>query len=151
MPPPLLLISTIVAFSLVTGLMAEPIRLAVHSAYPLGGDHGAYTGASEVAAYLRGHVGANVTLYHRWLGAHWRVYLFNFPYDFRFWQSATDLVQQAGANAGGVQYIAFPAWQSTTPAQLALSDVGLTLVPVFKTIRPDGAPAIFLYKIERAF
>jgi hypothetical protein len=82
------------------------------------------------------------------LGAHWRFYLFGFPYDLRFWQTADDLAQQAGTNAAGKQFIAFPAWQSTTPARLALSEVGLRLVPVFRTFRPDGAPAATLYQIE---
>jgi 4-amino-4-deoxy-L-arabinose transferase-like glycosyltransferase len=142
------MIPTVLAFTLVIGLMASPIHIAVNAGYPLGGDHGAFAGTDEIAAYLRQHAGANVTLYHHWLGTHWRYYLFGFPYDFRYWRSAEDLAQQAKANAHGIQYIGFPAWQSTTPVQLALSDVGLILAPVFKTIRPDGAPAIFLYKIE---
>ncbi len=139
--------TTLLAAGLVVALMATPARRATQSAYPIGGDHGAFAGAAEVATYLRGHAGANVTLYHRWLGTHWRFYLFRFPYDFRFWQSADDLAQQAAANAGGVQYIAFPAWQSDTPARLALAERGLRLQPVFRTYRADGAPAIFLYRI----
>ncbi len=120
---------------------------AMRGEYPIGGDHGAYYGAAEVSAYLRGHAGANVTLYQHWLGAHWRYYLLGFPYDVRYWQSAGELTQFAAANADGVQYIAFPAWQSTTPAMLSLAAVSLQLEPVFKTYRPDGSPGIFLYRI----
>jgi len=138
---------TLLAAALVAGLMATPAQRATRSEYPIGGDHGAFSGAAEVATYLRGHAAANVTLYHRWLGTHWRFYLFRFPYDFRFWQSAEDLARQAAANADGVQYIAFPAWKSDTPARLALAERGLRLQPVFQTFRADGAPAIFLYRI----
>ncbi len=136
-------------FALTVILMAKPAQKAVQSGYPIGGDHGAYYGAAEVAAYLRGHVGADVTLYHHRLGAHWRYYLFNFPYDFRYWESAEDLAVQAGANANGAQYIAFPPWQSSTLAELALADVGLKLSPIFRTYQANGSPGIFLYKIKR--
>lgn len=138
---------SVAAAALILGLIWPSTVKAVRSEYPVGGDHGAYYGATDVAAYLRGHAGANVTLYHRWLGAHWRYYLNGFPYDFRYWQSAEDLAAQASRNAGGTQYIAFPAWQSTTLAQLSLASHNLTLVPVFKTFKPDGTPAIFLYQI----
>jgi len=141
-------IAGLLPFGVAIWLMAAPVQQAVNTAYPLGADHGAFYGTDQVAAYLRQHAGANVTLYHRWLGGHWRAYLFNFPYDFRFWQSADDLARQAVANATGRQYIAFPAWQSTTPAELALFEQGLALHSVFKTIRPDGNPAISLYQIE---
>ncbi|HHJ06935.1 MAG TPA: hypothetical protein ENK24_05505, partial [Anaerolineae bacterium] len=125
-------------FALTAILMAKPAQQATRSGYPIGGDHGAYYGAAETAAYLRGHAGANVTLYHRWLGAHWRYYLFDFPYDFRYWKSAEDLAAQASTNAGGTQYIALPPWQSGAEAEWALADAGLSLSPVFRTYRPDG-------------
>jgi len=128
-------------------LLPGTIR-AMHGEYPIGGDHGAFYGTREITAYLRGHVGANTTLYHRRLGAHWQYYLFGFPYDLRNWESADELAQFAAANTDGAQYIAFPAWQSTTSAKISLADVGLTLRTVFKTYRPDGSPGVFLYRIE---
>ncbi|MFQ5576811.1 MAG: ArnT family glycosyltransferase [Anaerolineae bacterium] len=140
-------VATLLAAALAAALMVYPVRQAVNSRYPIGGDHGAFYGVAETAAYLRGHAGANVTLYHHQLGTHWRFYLLGFPYDFRFWQSAQDLGRQAAANAGGVQYAAFPAWQSTTLVELTLQDRGLTLEPVFKTFAPDGSPAVYLYQI----
>jgi hypothetical protein len=146
-----MMVTTVAAVALVVALLAAgPIQTAMRGGYPLGGDHGAFTGAEEVARYLRQHVPANTTLYHRWLGTHWRYYLFNFPYDLRFWQTPADLAQQAQTNANGVQYITFPAWQSMTEVQFALSKAGLALVPILETARQDGAPAIFLYKFEAA-
>ena len=136
------------AIALVAGLMLTPVRRAINTDYPLGGDHGAYVGVAEIAAYLRKNAGSNVILYHRWLGTHWRTYLFDFPYELRYWPDAAYLARRAGESAGQVQYIAFPAWQSMTPAQLALADRGLRLMPIFRTIRQDGTPAIYLYQIK---
>ncbi|MFQ5613069.1 MAG: hypothetical protein ACE5H9_13150, partial [Anaerolineae bacterium] len=128
---------------------AGPVQDAVASRYPIGGDHGAYQGVEDVAAYLRRYAGANVTLYHRWLGAHWRFYLWGYPFDFRRWQTEAELVRLAVARAGSEQYIAFPAWRSETPARLALAGAGLSLRPVYRAYRPDGGPSISLYRIER--
>ena len=133
--------------AVVIGLLAPATVRATRGAYPIGGDHGAYYGVREVSAYLRGHAGANVTLYQRWLGAHWRYYLRGFPYYVRYWQSADELAGFAATNRDGVQYIAFPAWVSSTPAALALAESGLRLQPVFKTYHPDGSPGVFLYRI----
>lgn len=127
---------------------AGPVQDAVASRYPIGGDHGAYQGVDEAAAYLRRHAGANVTLYHRWLGAHWQFYLWDYPYDFRNWQTEAELAALASERREAVQYVAFPAWRSETTARLALADAGLALREVFRAYRPDGAPAILLYRIE---
>lgn len=129
-------------------LLGNPAQQAVRAGYPIGGDHGAFAGTSTIATYLQANADSNVTLYHRWLGTHWRYYLFRYPYDLRYWDSAADLAQQATANAAGVQYIAFPAWQSRTPAELALTDAGLCLKPVFITHRPNGTPAVTLYRVQ---
>ena len=133
--------------ALIIAIMFPATATAARGEYPIGGDHGAYFGAAEISAYLRGHAGANVTLYQHWLGAHWRYYLLGFPYDVRYWQSADELADFAAANRDGVQYIAFPAWVSSTPATLALAGVGLRLEPVFKTYQPNGLPGVFLYRI----
>ena len=138
---------TFIGLILVIVLMMRPVQTAISGDYPLGGDRGSYYGMAEVTTYLRGHAGANVTLYHRWLGTHWRYYLFRFPYDLRFWQTPEDLADQAEANATGTQYIGFPSWQSTTPTILALHDVGLGLKLIYRTYRPDSTPAIYLYQI----
>jgi len=141
-----------VILMLVLILMWPSTRQAVFGAYPLGGDHGAYVGLRETAAYLRGHAGANVTLYHRWLGTHWRYYLFQSPYDLRFWQSAKELAGYAQINIdhdpNSRQYIAFPAWQSTTLVELALAEQGLELACVFTTFKANGAPGVYLYQIQ---
>ncbi len=140
-------LSLAIAILTISLLLPGTVR-AIHGEYPIGGDHGAFYGTREITAYLRGHVGANTTLYHRWLGAHWQYYLFGFPYDLRNWESADELARLAAARTDGAQYIAFPAWQSTTPVKVSLAKTGLTLRVVFKTYRPDGSPGVFLYRIE---
>ncbi len=140
---------------LLISLMIQPVQRAMLSTYPLGGDQRAYWGTADVVAYMQAHVGANTTLYHRWLGTHWRYYFFQAPYDLRYWQSAPDLARQAqttyqrkaNQDLAGQQYIAFPAWRSMTLVELALSDVGLSLKPVFQSFQPNGTPAIYLYRL----
>ncbi|MEM7030715.1 MAG: glycosyltransferase family 39 protein [Chloroflexota bacterium] len=139
---------TLIAFALIMGLMRQPVRQAMNGGYPLGGDHGSFQGVAEVATYLYRHAGANTTLYHHWLGTHWRYYLYGYPYDLLYWESITHLVEQASKNIAGTQYIAVPSWRSPTPLTLALSDAGLTLNIVYRTYRDDGTPAIYLYRIE---
>ncbi|OQY48057.1 MAG: hypothetical protein B6242_03430 [Anaerolineaceae bacterium 4572_78] len=142
-------IFVVIIFIFIISQMIIPIRTALHGGYQIGGDLGAYYGTEEIAAYLRGNVRANVTLYHYWLGNHWRFFLFDFPYDLRHWETVADLVEKADTNRHGEQYIAFPSWQSTTNVELALSNVNLILRPIMGTTRPDGTPAIYIYRIIR--
>jgi hypothetical protein len=137
----------LVAVLLIIALLAPATGRTLRGGYALGGGGEAYAGAEAVTAYLRYHAGANVTLYHRWLGAHWRFYLFDFPYDVRYWEDETQLARFALANASGEQYLAFPPWQSLTPARLALQDVGLGLALRFQSHRSDGEPGLSLYQL----
>jgi hypothetical protein len=77
-------------------LTLSPMRDAAASRFPVGGDHGAYQGIGQVVSYLQA-VPADTTLYHRWLGWHWRFYLWDSPYDLRAWTSPGDLASQAAA------------------------------------------------------
>ena len=97
-----------------------------------------------MAAYLRGHIGADSTLYHQWLGTHWRFYLWDYPYDLQYWAEPAELVAKAEAG----HLIAYPAWQSETEIRLALHQAGLSLRQLTRAYGPDGAPSIILYRIE---
>ncbi len=127
--------------------MVHPIQDAAASRFPIGGDHGAYQGIEQVVAYLR-TVPADTTLYHRWLGWHWRFYLWGSPYDFRAWTSPADLAAQAAARPGARRYIVFPSWTSSSEARLALAGAGLTLREVQRTFRDDGSVSFVVYRIE---
>jgi hypothetical protein len=127
----------------------RPTRDAAASRFPVGGDHGAYQGIDQVAAYLK-LVPDETTLYHRWLGWHWRFYLWGSPYDFRYWTSPEDLAAQASARPGARRYIVFPSWHSSTEARLALQDAGLTMREVHRAFRDDGGVSFILYRIEES-
>jgi hypothetical protein len=137
----LLFVTSILIFTL------RPIQDAAASRFPIGGDHGAYQGIEQVVAYLR-TVPADTTLYHRWLGWHWRFYLWGSPYDFRAWTSPADLAAQAAARPGARRYIVFPSWASSSEARLALAGAGLALREVQRAFRDDGSVSFVVYRIE---
>jgi len=127
----------------------RPSRDAAASRFPIGGDHGAYQGIEQVANYFRA-VPADTTLYHRWLGWHWRFYLWGSPFDFPAWTSPVDLATQAAARPGARRYIVFPSWRSATEARLALADAGLAMREVGRAFRDDGSVSFIIYRIEEA-
>jgi energy-coupling factor transporter transmembrane protein EcfT len=127
----------------------RPIRDAAASRFPIGGDHGAYQGIEQVVNYFRA-VPAETTLYHRWLGWHWRFYLWGSAFDYPAWTSPADLAAQAAARPGARRYIVFPSWRSATEARLALADAGLAMREVARAFRDDGSVSFVVYRIETA-
>jgi 4-amino-4-deoxy-L-arabinose transferase-like glycosyltransferase len=124
--------------------LTRPIRDAVNGRYPLGSHSQALAGIEQIVAYLQGQVGANHTLYQRWLGLHWRFYLWGYPYDLQYWSSPQELAGQAKPG----HLIAFPSWQSNTTARLALTQAGLRLQELARAYHPAGYPSFILYRIE---
>jgi hypothetical protein len=131
------------AFLLILTL-ARPIQDAVNARYPLGSNSQALQGIEQITAYLQGHVGANNTLYHHWLGPHWRFYLWGYPYDLQYWATP----QELAAKARPGHWLAYPAWRSDSELRLALFQAGLGLREVMRAHTLDGAPSIILYRIE---
>lgn len=136
----------LVALLLAASLVA-PLRDAASSRFPVGGDHGAYSGIDAVAGYFRGNVPSGAILYHQALGYHFRFYLRGFPYLSRWYTQDAELAADTRKNAGSPRYVVFPAWQSDTGAALALQEVGLALLPVYQTYRDDGSRAFTVYEI----
>jgi hypothetical protein len=134
---------------LVVAATASPLQDAAASRLPIGGDHGAYDGIEQVVDFFKA-VPADTTFYHRWLGAHWRFYLWNSPYDFRSWTSPADLAAQAVERPGARRYVVFPSWQSATEARLALESVGLGWREELRTLRRDGSISFIVYRIAEA-
>ncbi len=128
-------------------LTFQPMRDAAASRFPIGGDHGAYQGIQQVVDYFQ-TVPADTTLYHRWLGWHWRFYLWGSPYAMHLWTSPADLAAQAAARPGARRYVVFPSWRSSTEARLALADAGLTMREVQRAFRDDGTVSFSVYRIE---
>ncbi len=124
--------------------LAAPVADAVNGRYPLGSNSHALQGIDHIVDYLQGHVGANRTLYHHWLGTHWRFYLWGYPYDLEYWATPADLARRAKPG----DLIAFPSWHSDTEARLTLAEVGLTLHELTRAYTAEGVPSIILYRID---
>jgi 4-amino-4-deoxy-L-arabinose transferase-like glycosyltransferase len=139
-----------VALLLATTL-AAPLRDAAASRFPIGGDHGAYSGIDAVAAYLRGNVPGGAILYHQALGYHFRFYLRGFPYLLRWYRTEEELAADARKNAGFPRYVVFPAWRSATETHLALQEAGLALQPVYRVYRDDGSLSFTIYRVVDTF
>lgn len=139
------LIATIVV---VTGQSAVK---AADSGFPVGSDHGAYDGIDEVATFLKSELPPGAVLYHRWLGWHWRYYLYDAPFHFLYYDSTEALVEDADGPAHIVRYIVFPGWREAErqDAIRALNERGLIASLRFVARRADGSVSFTVYRIER--
>jgi 4-amino-4-deoxy-L-arabinose transferase-like glycosyltransferase len=125
----------------------RPAQDAANSRFPIGGDQGAYQGIEAVADYFRGNIGAGATLYQRWLGWHLAFYMFNYPYDFQWYDSPQQLADHA-AQVTGPRYLVAPSWKSVTEEKVALGEKGLSLDTVYQTYRRDGSVSFTIYRVE---
>jgi hypothetical protein len=125
----------------------RPAQDAANSRFPIGGDQGAYQGIETVADYFRGNVGAGATLYQRWLGWHLAFYMFNYPYDFQWYDSPQQLADHA-AKVAGPRYLVAPSWKSVTEEKVALGEKGLSLRTVYQAYRRDGSVSFTVYRIQ---
>ncbi len=129
-------------------LLAWPAWNAAHSRYPVGGDHGAYDGIAQVAAFLS-HLPEGSVVYQHWLGWHYQYYLFDAPVYLAYWPTPAWLARDVQAfGAQEPRYITFPSWESPARVERALAGVGYELAPVLTTIRRDGTPSFTIYCVE---
>jgi hypothetical protein len=124
--------------------MLRPVQDAANARYPLGSHSHAVRGIDHISYYLRAHYGADTTLYHHWLGTHWRFYLWRYPYDLQYWATPGDLAGRARTG----HLLAMPTNQSETPVRIALARNGLRLDPLTQALAPNGNPTIILYQLE---
>jgi hypothetical protein len=138
-------------FSLVI-FLAFPAWNAAHSRYPVGGDHGAYDGIDEVAAFLH-RLPEGAVVYQHWLGWHYADYLFDAPVYLAYWPTPAWLAQDVRIfGAREPRYVVFPSWESSARVERALAGVGYGLVSVLTTTRRDGTRSFTVYQIqERRF
>jgi len=136
------------AIALVVILLVRPAWRAAHSGYPVGGDHWAYDGIDAVTDYLRAEMPPGSALYHRYLGWHYLFYLFDAPVDLRWYSSPSRLAEDAQQRGDVPRYVVLPDWEPRLPVQAALRRVGLTLRPLFRTVRADGTVSFTVYCIE---
>ncbi len=137
--------------ALLVVVLAIPALRAARSEFPVGSDHGAYDGIDQVAAFLKAELPTGAVLYHRWLGWHWRYYLYDVLFNFRYYDSTEALVADADGPPEIVRYIVFPGWRlaERDAAQAALAERGIALIPRFETRRADGSVSFIVYRIER--
>ncbi len=135
------LYASLAVLLLSTGLAAASGRV------PVGGDHGAYDGLEEVVGFLRGLPVGRV-LYDRWLSWHYDFYLFD-AYLYRAGFPTPEWLATDAANFydGRSRYLVLPSWESPARLARALSEVGLTMSPVFTTQRRDGTTSFVVYEI----
>jgi 4-amino-4-deoxy-L-arabinose transferase-like glycosyltransferase len=129
-------------------LLAGPVSRATKGDLPLGGDHGAYDGIDDLAAFMRFQAPPESVLYHHWLGYHYRFYLYGAPLRQHWYPDLADLVRDATVYRREPRYIAFPSWRPSAPAESALAEAGIRLLPVLETTRRDGSVSFRLYRME---
>jgi len=140
-------------YALILGLvlpltLLAPVVQASHSGLPIGGDHGAYDGIDELAAYMRAEAPPGSVLYHYWLGYHYRFYLHGAGLRLHWYPDLEDLTRDATVYRREPRYIAFPSWRDAGPAVQALAQAGIELRPVLGTTRRDGTVSFRLYRLE---
>jgi 4-amino-4-deoxy-L-arabinose transferase-like glycosyltransferase len=133
---------------IVVAMLAHPVWLATQSQLPLGGDHGAYDGVEDLAAFVRAKAPPGSVLYHHWLGYHYRFYLHGAPLRQHWYPDVGDLARDATVYRREPRYIAFPSWRDGDPAAIALAEAGVHLVPVLETARRDGSVSFELFRME---
>lgn len=128
--------------------LVGPVRQAVRSELPLGGDHGAYDGIDDLAAYIHTQASPGAVLYHYWLGYHYHFYLYGAPLRLHWYPDLEDLTHDAYVYRREPRYIAFPSWRDGASTKAALAEAGIRLVPILETARRDGSTSLRLYRLE---
>jgi hypothetical protein len=132
------------------GALSGPAVGAAGSKYPIGGDHGAYDGIDDMAAYLR-TVPAGSVLYDHWLSWEWGFYLYDGPVYVSWFSTPADLATDLKAfGATSARYLAVPAWEGADEVWAAVAAAGYEATPVYTAYRRDGVTTIVLYELRRA-
>ena len=130
--------------------LAVPAWQAAHSAYPVGGDHGAFDGIEEVAGYLR-EKPLGTVVYYQSLGWPLHYYLYDaYLYLAPIGTPAAltdDLI--AFGEDGAERYIVLAGWESPAEVLDAVRRAGYRAVPVLETANRFGERSFVVYRIER--
>ena len=143
--------------SLITGLalvylltltLAHPVQDAANARYPLGSHSHALSGIEQIVAYLQGNTNAGTTLYHHWLGYHYRFYLYDTPLRLHWSPDSGDLIHDATIYRREPRYIGFASWRDSQAIESALAAAGIELAPVHESTRRDGTESFRLYELK---
>jgi 4-amino-4-deoxy-L-arabinose transferase-like glycosyltransferase len=120
---------------------------AARSAYPIGGDHGAYDGLDETARYLNA-LPQGTVLYDFWLSWQWRFYLFDGPAYVAWMPNPEALATDLRAfGRTSPRYLVAPSWESEAEARAAAAHAGFSLRPVYEAYRRDGSRSFVVYQL----
>lgn len=134
-------------FAILLISLAFPAWTAARSRYGIGGDHGAYDGIDEVAAFLS-RLPEGTVVYQHWLGWHYDYHLFDAPVYLAYWPTPAWLARDVLVfGAREPRYVTFPSWESPARVELALASVGYGLEPVLTTTRRDGTRSFTVYHV----
>jgi 4-amino-4-deoxy-L-arabinose transferase-like glycosyltransferase len=128
--------------SFVLGLTLFAGYQAAHNGYPIGGEHWAYQGIDEIAAFLVENAPANAVIYHHWLRWHYSYYLHDTTFELRWWESGEHLRQEAFRTFDRAQYIVLPDWRTLEP-----DAPGLRFELLYRARRQDDSVSLSLYRI----
>jgi len=129
-------------------ILLLPAWTAARSRYGIGGDHGAYDGIDEVAAFLS-RLPEGTVVYQHWLGWHYDYHLFDAPVYLAYWPTPAWLARDVLVfGEREPRYVTFPSWESSARVELALVGVGYELEPVLTTTRRDGTRSFTVYHIQ---
>jgi 4-amino-4-deoxy-L-arabinose transferase-like glycosyltransferase len=127
-----------------------PAWAATRSAYPIGGDHGAYDGLDGAAAFLNA-LPAGTVLYDHWLSWEWGFYLYGGPVYVAWLPAPAALAGDLGAfGTASPRYLAVPAWEPDAEWRAAAAEARFAFDLVYTAQRRDGALSMRVYRLEPA-
>ncbi|MCX6044835.1 MAG: glycosyltransferase family 39 protein [Chloroflexi bacterium] len=111
--------------------LLPPALLATTGQWPIGADHGDYTGLTDALTWLTHEQSQHVVLYHRLLGWQYRFYLYNQvaagDYELRWFPSAVYLADNATKAPLQRKFFLQPSWSPMRDLKMHLAVRGLTL------------------------
>jgi 4-amino-4-deoxy-L-arabinose transferase-like glycosyltransferase len=127
--------------------LAPSALTAAHSGYPVGGDHGAYDGLDDAAAFMR-TIPPGGVLYDHWLGWEWNYYLFDGPLYVAWFSTPDALATDLRAfGQTSPRYLAVPLWESDAEVRAAAAQAGFSFVKLHTSYRRDGSASIVVYQL----
>jgi 4-amino-4-deoxy-L-arabinose transferase-like glycosyltransferase len=127
---------------LVLFLAAFSALRAARNGYPVGGEHWAYQGLDEIAAYLKENAPPDAVLYHHWLRWHYSYYLYGTGFELRWWESGMHMEREVMRTPDRAQYVVLPDWRTLEP-----DAPGLCFELLYQAHREDETVSLSLYRV----
>ncbi|MBN1311449.1 MAG: glycosyltransferase family 39 protein [Anaerolineae bacterium] len=133
---------------ILAAVLARPACLAAQSAYPIGGDHGAYDGIDQAAAYLRQQPLGSVVYYHA-LGWMLDYYLFDSYLYLTWFGSPAWLCEDLSVFGRDdiPRYLVLSKLESSVEILDAVHNAGCDAVPVLDVPDRFGSLSVAVYRL----